>query len=308
MPLYKSAQTMEDSVMSNDSLYAKDKDDHEEDMIQLDEEDYEPGTDVILYEDKPSEEEVLEMHEEDVDSECAEEPVHFHLENIPGAPDDAQVIMTVTESHPGETSEVTHKKNDPWDWQSCGLEGFFKWFNEKLSCVPKHSGRHAAGLHRASNYLKKLRNEAYKAVQSDYDGKLDISKAEEAINACDDGIVRLEKRLSEVEGKKRAFNQEEGLVKQAKAPSVHGIIITVPLLISRVARVCINGTVSAGHDIEDLFDRQVKKYSLDKSQQAEVMQLLADMGYPMRRDRGYDIDEDLTVTDGGDDFAANYYS
>jgi hypothetical protein len=92
-----------------------------------------------------------------------------------------------------------------------------------------------------------------------------------------------------------------------KITGVQGVFVTVPLIISRVARVCINGTVSAGHDIEDLYARQVKKYNLDIIQQAEVRQLLWDMGYPLREDRGFLPDEDIEVWDSDNmDWAANY--
>jgi len=99
-----------------------------------------------------------------------------------------------------------------------------------------------------------------------------------------------------------------GLVKSAqKITGVQGVYVTVPLLISRVARVCINGTVSAGHDIEDLYKRQVARYKLDEREQAEVQQLLFDMGYPLRQDRGFMPEDDLEVYDTDNmDWAANY--
>jgi hypothetical protein len=98
------------------------------------------------------------------------------------------------------------------------------------------------------------------------------------------------------------------IVKEAqKITGVQGVYVTVPLLISRVARVCINGTISAGHDIEDLYKRQVSKYKLDDREQAEVRQLLWDMGYPLREDRGFFPDDDLEVSDSDNmDWAANY--
>ena len=84
---------------------------------------------------------------------------------------------------------------------------------------------------------------------------------------------------------------------------------TVPLLISRIARVCINGMVSAGHDIEDLFRKQVELYNLDKREQAEVMQLLADMGYALRQDRGYLTGEGVNQERSDNaDWAANYHN
>lgn len=102
--------------------------------------------------------------------------------------------------------------------------------------------------------------------------------------------------------------ENEGLVRLAqKITGVSGVVVTVPLLISRIARVCINGTVSAGHDIEWLYDQQCKKYKLDDREQAEVRQLLWDMGYPMREDRGFFPSDDLEVYDSdNNDWAANY--
>lgn len=65
--------------------------------------------------------------------------------------------------------------------------------------------------------------------------------------------------------------------------------------------------VSAGHDIEDLFSRQVKKYKLNDREQAETMQLLADMGYPLRQDRGFLLDEDVdTRSSDNFDWSASY--
>jgi hypothetical protein len=65
--------------------------------------------------------------------------------------------------------------------------------------------------------------------------------------------------------------------------------------------------VSAGHDIEDLYARQVKKFNLNEREQAQVMWLLADMGYPLRRDRGFMPDEEVDTTSSDNmDWAANY--
>src|SRR5574337_449926 len=88
------------------------------------------------------------------------------------------------------------------------------------------------------------------------------------------------------------------IIKEAqKIMGVQGVYITVPLLIARIARICVNGTVSAGHDLEDLYNRQVKKFGLNEREQAELMQLLFDMGYPLRQDRGFMPDDDLEVWD-----------
>jgi hypothetical protein len=64
--------------------------------------------------------------------------------------------------------------------------------------------------------------------------------------------------------------------------------------------------VSAGHDAEQSFKDQVKEYDLDKREQAELMQLLADMGMPVFQNRGYSLDEDVDFTNGKYDWMSNY--
>lgn len=205
-------------------------------------------------------------------------------------------------------------KTEKWDWSKRGPTGFIAWVKERCDDVPKHSGYDTAGLERAVAYLERLDNEVSKAMRLDLDGELDANQIEKVRAIIDNGIERLHDRLDKVKSskkktrKKKGYELSEGFQKEAqKITGVSGVLVTVPLLISRVARVCINGMVSGGHDIEDLFERQAKFYKLNDREQAEVMQLLADMGYAVRQDRGFMPDEQLEVEDtNGMDWAANY--
>uniref|UniRef100_UPI0020289F2C hypothetical protein n=1 Tax=Caballeronia sp. INML3B TaxID=2921749 RepID=UPI0020289F2C len=80
----------------------------------------------------------------------------------------------------------------------------------------------------------------------------------------DDGILALIDAINKLNKMKKGKRKKTAsLVKEGqKIAGVQGIVVTVPLLISRIARVCINGMVSGGHDIEDLFHRQAEKYDL----------------------------------------------
>jgi hypothetical protein len=214
-----------------------------------------------------------------------------------------------------EADDSKSKKNEKWDWESKGPTGFVAWVKERCDSVPKHSGQDTAGLERAIAYLERIDNEISKAMRLDLDEELDANQIEKVRSTIDSGIERLHERLDKVKKSKKTsrkkksdFETEEGLVKEAqKITGVSGVYVMVPLLISRVARVCINGMVSAGHDIEDLFDRQVKFYKLNVQQQAEVMQLLADMGYLVRQDRGFMPDQDVDPRSSDNmDWAANY--
>ena len=207
-------------------------------------------------------------------------------------------------------------KNEKWDWSKRGPKGFIAWVKERCDDVPKHSGYDTAGLERAVAYLERLDGEVSKAMRNDIDGELDANQIEKVRAIIDNGIERLQDRLDKVKQskkktkKKKADGDYDGLVKEAqKITGVQGVFVTVDLLTSHIARVCINGMVSAGHDIEDMFERQASYFELNKRERAQVIQLLDDMGYAVRRDRGYMPEDDVDVASSDNfDWAANYNS
>lgn len=215
--------------------------------------------------------------------------VVFFLDDIPGAPDAKDIVVTQDDETP---VEVEADEVDMWKWEPAG---FLPWLQKMFSNIPKHSGYDSTGLEKAISYFEVLDKEITKAMRTDYKNQIDSAQAEKAREQIENGLDRLIDRLEKVRTEKfkkskksKSWAEETGLIKNAqKATKITGITITVPLLISRIARVCINGMVSAGHDIEDMYHRQVEEYSLDKREQAELCQLLADMGYPMMQDRGY---------------------
>lgn len=237
----------------------------------------------------------------------------FSLPQLPGSDDVDEPEEEEIEVEEEEDEVEDPESQDAWDYGG-KLVNFLPWLVKMLQNIPRHN-RETSGLERAIAYLSMIDKSISKAVRSDIREELDIAKIEEARKEIEDGIERLEKELEKRHSKKKqknAFVNSEyagQLVKEAqKIAGVQGrIVVTVPLIISRVARTCINGMVSAGHDIEDLFDRQVKKYNFDIQQQAELMQLLEDMGYPLRRDRGFLRDEEIDRTRSDNfDWAANY--
>jgi hypothetical protein len=274
---------------------------------------------VVLYSERPSPEQVLEMHE----PEAATMPLEFHeempaieieLSDLPGVDeldeekekalevsDDTIASNDTLQVDTGEAKEKKSKKDPKWDWQSRGAAGFVAWIKEKLDQIPSHSGYDSSGLTRAVAFLEKLDDEISRAMRADLDGELDANAIESVRSEIDDGIARLHDRIERVEtakgkGKKRKKKAEVelGMVKQGqKATNIAGIVITVPLLVSSVARTCINSCISAGKDIEDTFKKQCEYFSFDKRERAELKQLLADMGFPMGAyyDRGYNEDE-----------------
>lgn len=262
----------------------------------------------------PEEVEHVEVHDEPVELEIVME--------LPGAPPgtkDPEPVLEVSEDDTEDKNKASDEdsakaaKNEKWNWSKHGPTGFIAWVKERCDDVPKHSGYDTAGLERAIAYLERLDSEVSKAMRLDIDGELDANQIEKVRAIIDNGVERLHDRLDKVKTSKKKSRKkkaefQDGLVKEAqKITGVQGVFVTVPLLISRIARVCINGMVSAGHDIEDLYERQVKFYKLNDREQAEVMQLLADMGYAVKQDRGFMPDQDLHVEDSDNmDWAANF--
>lgn len=204
------------------------------------------------------------------------------------------------------------KPKDHWDWEAHGHEGFLEWIKERFHSVPKHSGYDSSGLERAVSYLEKLDNEISKAMRLDLDSKLDANKIEDVRSKIEDGIDRLYDRLEKIKKKNKKkksadFVQDEALVKEAqKAAGVRGIYVMAPLFISCIARTCINGYISAGHDMEGIFKKLSAKYKLNDREKMETIQLLADMGFPVRLDRGM-IDDEVDITSSDNvDWSAQY--
>jgi hypothetical protein len=248
--------------------------------------------------------------------------VSIVIEDIPGAhgSKDPEPELEVQEEplKVEDQNDAGKPKKDPkWDWEAHGPTGFIAWVKSRCDDVPKHSGQDTAGLERAMAYLDKLDGEISRAMRMDLDGELDANQVEKTRAMIDDGIARLHDRLDKVKKVKKTkrtkkktsdVDVSDGMIKEAqKIMGVGGVFAVADLLTLRIAKVCINGMVSAGHDIEDLYAKQVEHYGLNKREQACVRELLENMGYALREDRLYSPDDDVDIasSDNGD-WAANY--
>jgi len=232
----------------------------------------------------------------------------FELPLVPGAED--QEELEPAEIIVDEEGDEIQVECDPWAWE---IGKAVQWAMEKLKGIPTHSGRDTAGIERAIAYLKRFNGEISKIVQSDLDGSLDaksIETLEKLREQAIKGIDRLEERLEQImeskySKKKKKSNADPEMVKEAQKAAKFTVV--VPLFISSMARTCINSMVSAGKDIEDCFAQIVKTYDLTNREQAELMQLLADMGYPVRRPRGHLLDEEIdTSSEDNLDWSVQY--
>jgi hypothetical protein len=265
---------------------------------------------VVSPEDDYSEPEDIEVSDESHLSPDDQDIIVVLDSDLPGAPPGtSHPVIEVSEDDAKEKTKK-EKEHSIWDWDSHGHHGFIQWIKERGANVPRHSGYDSAGLARAHAYLEKLDDEISRAMKTDFEGVIDAKHIEAIRKQIQKGISALEERMEHVSSKKvKKASFTSDFVKNAQSASgVKGVYVTVPLLISRIARTCINGHVSAGHSLKDLYAQQVKAYSLTKREQAEVKQLIADMGLPMWDDRGLVPDSDIDISDDGLDLGPMYKS
>src|SRR5665213_2310603 len=130
---------------------------------------------IILYEDKPSPEDVIELHKPE---ENAENMVVFKLPTLPGCKEEMPLEVSEDDHKEHKSSKEDENDNkelevaDPWDWHSKGPENVLSWVKEKFQNIPRHSGRETTGIERAISYLKKINGEISKAISTDFDGKI----------------------------------------------------------------------------------------------------------------------------------------
>lgn len=198
---------------------------------------------------------------------------------------------------------------------------FIIYITKKLDKIPKHSGNTEIGCERAKHFLKGMDNEIRDAMRTDHDGKIDeieLAQVQEKIN---DMISKLESHIKKLTAgiktkiitsgvcpvcesstpmwEKTATSEQvcmscdsvfkdNKLVKKAATPSLQ--VYMTPFERACVGMI-INGVVSSGKQIEEVYKFVKEKYELSDREELAIQQLLADHGYPIHKDRGH-IGED----------------
>jgi hypothetical protein len=279
--------------------------------------------------DVPHEEDYLPEGVDVVVEKDGDPILGIDLGDLPGAPpgtthpepEEEDLVVEEKEEDSEEkdskesSKENSNKKEDKWDWKSKGFGQFTLWVKDRFESVPSHSGYSEAGIERAQAYLEKLYSEISKAMRTDIDGELDSDSIVKMHEMIEEGIEKLQDRLGKIKDskkskrKKKSEEESSQLVKEAQKifGIQNGVVITVPLFISALARTLVNGMVSSGKDIEHSYAELVKKYKLSDREKIELIQLLQDMGLPMIKDRAILPEEGFSPESTDNfDYAANY--
>jgi len=254
-------------------------------------------------------------------------------EKIPGS--EKPVEQEAVDSIPKETNWADDKDHSK----------FHIHVEIKKNKIPKHDGANIPGCERALAFVKDLQNELTKAMRTDFDGKIDESWADKQYKEFNDWIDRLKKQIDKLragtETKNKVFaSPEVRLVAEGKCDKCEGDVPTwhdvendrviclkcnavvgseglekiantptINVYVSAFERACvgmiINGAVSQGKNIEDLYHKVEAKYKFTDREKLSIRQILSDYGYPQLWDRAK-IEEDDGKNDG--ELMSNYYS
>jgi hypothetical protein len=249
----------------------------------------------------------------DIDSEFGDEKLSALL---PGS-------ESLADSEDEDEDEV-----EDTDYANDGdLSKFMQYISESYpSKIPQHDGKSMLGCERATTFLERINSEISRAIRDDVDGKLsdDIGTLEDTrINIMKDILVLknhlsgLKKKFKDKHEKKAAPLWINGagenetidgeISKNASTPS--NIVIAISAFERAVSGMLINSTVSAGYDMEEVYEFLKDKYKLTDREELAIMQIVADSGYHIFKDRGaFSGGKEDKDSNRGVDFMKNYFA
>jgi hypothetical protein len=215
---------------------------------------------------------------------------------------------------------------------------FIAYMKSKLTKIPRHSGNTIPGCERAAAFLKQCENELSQAMRSDIDGKIDEQEIDTIrkqirvwVDRLEQQIERLKKNasfevrmVSDGECKKCGsiapmwhdikndthvclrceHNEKHDSLEKTAATPVLNVYVTP--FERAVVGIMINSQVSAGHSIEDTYEKLKNKYNFTPREELAIQQLVSDYGYPVFKDRGLINEPSDPAAGNGVDWMTQY--
>ena len=220
--------------------------------------------------------------------------------------------------------EEKDEKEEEKDWMKTNNpEHFIVFLQSEMNRFPKPAEvtGNVSKIEHSLGQWKRLNNYISKALREDYKGILDVAIIDRTRNIIESYIDQLEQMLEFVQDAKRqrkkmrrrrAENEEENITKEATAPHFRGFQMLITPFQRAIAGALINGVVSGGKNMEELWKVAKEKYELNDRDELEIMQIVADMGYPEFKDRlkvGINIDDKTDSEEESDgEWQKQYYA
>jgi hypothetical protein len=223
-----------------------------------------------------------------------------------------------------EVRENVPAKQEPQGWlQTKKVEQFVQFLDEQMSKIPtvQHAQGNLSKMENAAARWKKLNNYCSEAMRGDFDGVLNVDEIDkkrqqveynmDALQDAIDSLHTMKQTRKQQRRKHRRADEDfdETMTKEATAPHFNGFQMVVTPFQRAIVGALINGKVSGGRNIEELWTEAKKKYNMDAREELEILQVLADFGHPEFKDRlRLGDDEDPSRKEGFGEWTSNYYA
>lgn len=216
--------------------------------------------------------------------------------------------------------EFIEEDKENKDWRvSKKPKHFIIFLVNEVNRIPKpsHIRGNKSMLEKALGMYKQLDSYISKALRSDYDDEIDANKVDEIrglvnryeneVQMALDGMMTMERNKKV---RRRRADEDQDLVKEAGTPHFTGLQVQMSAFERAIVGALINGSVSGGHNIEELYKVAKDKYNFTEREELALLQLLSDFGYPVFKDRltfGTN-DTDPTRKENNGEWMSNYYA
>ena len=219
-----------------------------------------------------------------------------------------------------EEEEESEEEERTWE-EHRDVGDFMRFLNDSYpSKIPRHSGDSIVGCEKAMLFLGKLNQQISEAIRNDSDDALETEEVESVRVKIMRDMVILKTRINDLKKKlnesarnefSKKSNQDADIKKEAATQKVQMVVTPFE---RACAGIIINGTVSAGHDVETVYEYLKEKYAFTDREELGIMQLLMDSGMPIFKDRGTIGNKPGEKDSGGNpkgfgiDFIKNYFA
>lgn len=213
---------------------------------------------------------------QDFDIEIVELQPEDQIDVIEISEDPILETTLVAETELPEMIEVSDDSEDApieySEWQT--PEDFEHHVVAALRSVPTVYANSKSSLKRAFAYLEKVSEEILQGLEQDAPYAALSEQQLRTFDVLEEGIDEAMKNIA------AAVRGEPKIIKTATKSSAFTYFVN-PFVFG-LARVLINGKVSQGKNIEELYKVLNAKYKLNEREQLELYFTLNDLGYPIR--------------------------
>lgn len=223
-----------------------------------------------------------------------------------------------------EEQEVreNYQKQEPQGWlQTKKIEQFVQFLDEQMGRIPtvQHAQGNLSKMENAVSRWKKLNNYCSEAMRSDFEGSLDVDDIDKKRQQIEYNMDALQDAIDNLNAMKQTRRQQRKQHRRRSEEDFNDTItkeaqfgdfqINISPFHRAIAGALINGVVSGGRDMNELWEKAKKKYDMTPREELEILQILSDMGYPTFKDRlTIGDDQDPTRDKDFGEWQSNYYA